>query len=160
MACFAEFRGEDEVALDCLHFSLSYFVLMIFSGYRHYQDAYETLTIMFGSTAILPPHTLSTYFPTRQMAKSRGTLHFQRGTVEGLPRLASCPRRGVFVLGRGTNMYNYFHKRCSECEIHEDANLPFQWGKHRLVTIHYTPELAEGQTKHLHVTAGRNRHSL
>jgi len=30
---------------------------MIFSGYRHYQDAYETLTIMFGSTAILPPRT-------------------------------------------------------------------------------------------------------
>jgi len=24
---------------------------------RHYQDAYETLTIMFGSTAILPPRT-------------------------------------------------------------------------------------------------------
>lgn len=39
MACFAEFRGEDEVAL------------------KHYQDAYATLTIMFGSTAILPPRT-------------------------------------------------------------------------------------------------------
>ncbi|KDR75635.1 hypothetical protein GALMADRAFT_268205 [Galerina marginata CBS 339.88] len=40
MACFAEFRSEDEVALK-----------------RHYQDAYEMLTIMFGSTAILPPRT-------------------------------------------------------------------------------------------------------
>ncbi|KAF9486045.1 hypothetical protein BDN70DRAFT_870556 [Pholiota conissans] len=39
MACFAEFRGEDEVAL------------------KHYQDAYEMLIIMFGSTAILPPRT-------------------------------------------------------------------------------------------------------
>ncbi|KAK7036442.1 hypothetical protein VNI00_011639 [Paramarasmius palmivorus] len=39
MACFAEFRGEDEVAL------------------KHYQDAYETLVIMFGSTIILPPRT-------------------------------------------------------------------------------------------------------
>ncbi|KAI6029321.1 Gryzun, putative trafficking through golgi-domain-containing protein [Pisolithus microcarpus] len=39
MAAFAEFRGEDEVAL------------------KHYQDAYATLMIMFGSTAILPPRT-------------------------------------------------------------------------------------------------------
>ncbi|KIP04097.1 hypothetical protein PHLGIDRAFT_31528 [Phlebiopsis gigantea 11061_1 CR5-6] len=39
MACFAEFRGEDEVAL------------------KHYQDAYSALQIMFGSTAILPPRT-------------------------------------------------------------------------------------------------------
>ncbi|TFK21997.1 glutathione transferase omega-1 [Coprinopsis marcescibilis] len=39
MACFAEFRGEDEVAL------------------KHYQDAYSALIIMFGSTAILPPRT-------------------------------------------------------------------------------------------------------
>ncbi|KAI0365604.1 hypothetical protein BV20DRAFT_1056347 [Pilatotrama ljubarskyi] len=39
MACFAEFRGEDQVAL------------------KHYQDAYSTLIIMFGSTAILPPRT-------------------------------------------------------------------------------------------------------
>ncbi|KII95624.1 hypothetical protein PLICRDRAFT_662357 [Plicaturopsis crispa FD-325 SS-3] len=39
MACFAEFRGEDEVAL------------------KHYQDAYGMLVIMFGSTAILPPRT-------------------------------------------------------------------------------------------------------
>ncbi|KAF9809102.1 hypothetical protein IEO21_07571 [Rhodonia placenta] len=39
LACFAEFRGEDEVAL------------------RHYQDAYASLLIMFGSTAILPPRT-------------------------------------------------------------------------------------------------------
>ncbi|KAJ3501987.1 hypothetical protein NLJ89_g9091 [Agrocybe chaxingu] len=39
MACFAEFRGEDEVAL------------------KHFQDAYEMLIIMFGSTAILPPRT-------------------------------------------------------------------------------------------------------
>ncbi|KJA28858.1 hypothetical protein HYPSUDRAFT_33253 [Hypholoma sublateritium FD-334 SS-4] len=39
MACFAEFRSEDEVAL------------------KHYQDAYGMLIIMFGSTAILPPRT-------------------------------------------------------------------------------------------------------
>ncbi|KAJ3553164.1 hypothetical protein NM688_g3760 [Phlebia brevispora] len=39
MACFAEFRGEDEVAL------------------KHYQDAYSSLLTMFGSTAILPPRT-------------------------------------------------------------------------------------------------------
>ncbi|EIN06785.1 hypothetical protein PUNSTDRAFT_115294 [Punctularia strigosozonata HHB-11173 SS5] len=39
MACFAEFRGEDEVAL------------------KHYQDAYSMLAIMFGSPAILPPRT-------------------------------------------------------------------------------------------------------
>ncbi|KAI9062346.1 hypothetical protein FKP32DRAFT_1593495 [Trametes sanguinea] len=39
MACFAEFRGEDQVAL------------------KHYQDAYAALLIMFGSTAILPPRT-------------------------------------------------------------------------------------------------------
>ncbi|KAL4248314.1 hypothetical protein ABKN59_006671 [Abortiporus biennis] len=39
MACFAEFRGEDEIAL------------------KHYQDSYNALHIMFGSTAILPPRT-------------------------------------------------------------------------------------------------------
>ncbi|KAL1746670.1 Gryzun, putative trafficking through golgi-domain-containing protein [Schizophyllum fasciatum] len=39
MACFAEFRGEGEVAL------------------KHYQDAYSTLIIMFGSPLILPPRT-------------------------------------------------------------------------------------------------------
>ncbi|KAI0002431.1 Gryzun, putative trafficking through golgi-domain-containing protein [Russula compacta] len=39
MACFAEFRGEFEVAL------------------KHYQDAYSSLLTMFGSTAILPPRT-------------------------------------------------------------------------------------------------------
>ncbi|KAF9460741.1 Gryzun, putative trafficking through golgi-domain-containing protein [Collybia nuda] len=39
MACFAEFRGEDEVAL------------------KHYQDAHAMLVVMFGSTAILPPRT-------------------------------------------------------------------------------------------------------
>ncbi|KAJ7270064.1 Gryzun, putative trafficking through golgi-domain-containing protein [Mycena haematopus] len=39
MACFAEFRGEDDIAL------------------KHYQDAYGMLIIMFGSTAILPPRT-------------------------------------------------------------------------------------------------------
>jgi len=55
MACFAEFRGEDEVALK--------FVIIIIRGdghtkfFRHYQDAYTTLMIMFGSTAILPPRT-------------------------------------------------------------------------------------------------------
>ncbi|KAJ7169134.1 Gryzun, putative trafficking through golgi-domain-containing protein [Mycena crocata] len=40
MACFAEFRGEDDIALKL-----------------HYQDAYGMLVIMFGSTAILPPRT-------------------------------------------------------------------------------------------------------
>ncbi len=40
----------------CLYFSFV-FCLMVFSGYRHFQDAYETLTIMFSSTAILPPRT-------------------------------------------------------------------------------------------------------
>ncbi|KAK0494835.1 Gryzun, putative trafficking through golgi-domain-containing protein [Armillaria luteobubalina] len=39
MACFAEFRGEDEVAL------------------KHYQDAYGVLAVMFGSISILPPRT-------------------------------------------------------------------------------------------------------
>ncbi|KAF7321602.1 hypothetical protein MKEN_00681300 [Mycena kentingensis (nom. inval.)] len=39
MGCFAEFRGEDDIAL------------------KHYQDAYATLVIMFGSTMILPPRT-------------------------------------------------------------------------------------------------------
>ncbi|KAL5512612.1 hypothetical protein ACEPAG_3265 [Sanghuangporus baumii] len=39
MACFAEFRGEEEVAL------------------KHYQDAYSTLLNMFGSPAILAPRT-------------------------------------------------------------------------------------------------------
>ncbi|KAJ7209783.1 Gryzun, putative trafficking through golgi-domain-containing protein [Mycena pura] len=39
MACFAEFRGEDDIAL------------------KHYQDAYAMLLIMFGSAAILPPRT-------------------------------------------------------------------------------------------------------
>ncbi|KAJ7503038.1 Foie gras liver health family 1-domain-containing protein [Mycena galericulata] len=39
MACFAEFRGEDDIAL------------------KHYQDAYGMLVIIFGSTAILPPRT-------------------------------------------------------------------------------------------------------
>ncbi|KAL5532043.1 hypothetical protein ACEPAF_5607 [Sanghuangporus sanghuang] len=39
MACFAEFRGEEEVAL------------------KHYQDAYSTLLSMFGSPTILAPRT-------------------------------------------------------------------------------------------------------
>ncbi|TDL16121.1 hypothetical protein BD410DRAFT_647647 [Rickenella mellea] len=39
MASFAEFRGEDEVAL------------------KHYQDSYATLLSMFSSTAIMPPRT-------------------------------------------------------------------------------------------------------
>ncbi|CAL1711378.1 unnamed protein product [Somion occarium] len=39
MACFAEFRGEDDIAL------------------KHYHDAYSALHIMLGSTAILPPRT-------------------------------------------------------------------------------------------------------
>lgn len=55
MACFAEFRGEDEVALKLV------FLLVMFQDFdcfhRHYQDAYGALLIMFGSTAILPPRT-------------------------------------------------------------------------------------------------------
>ncbi|TFK50937.1 hypothetical protein OE88DRAFT_1726063 [Heliocybe sulcata] len=39
MACFAEFRGEDEVAL------------------KHYQDAYEMLVTMFGLASMLPART-------------------------------------------------------------------------------------------------------
>ncbi|KAF8511539.1 Gryzun, putative trafficking through golgi-domain-containing protein [Gautieria morchelliformis] len=39
MACFAEFRGEEEVAR------------------KHFQTSWETLLDMFGSTAILPPRT-------------------------------------------------------------------------------------------------------
>ncbi|KAF7315077.1 hypothetical protein MIND_00021900 [Mycena indigotica] len=39
MACFAEFRGEDDIAL------------------KHYQDAYAMLVIMFGSSMMLPPRT-------------------------------------------------------------------------------------------------------
>jgi hypothetical protein len=58
MACFAEFRGEDEIALKCVQPSLiplqNLFTHVFF---RHYQDAYAMLTIMFGSTAILPPRT-------------------------------------------------------------------------------------------------------
>ncbi|KAF8146870.1 Gryzun, putative trafficking through golgi-domain-containing protein [Mycena galopus ATCC 62051] len=41
MACFAEFRGEDDIALKWIYFL----------------DAYGMLVIMFGSTAILPPRT-------------------------------------------------------------------------------------------------------
>jgi len=55
MACFAEFRGEDEVALKSVVFSLPKYLKTKFL--RHYQDAYATLMIMFGSTAILPPRT-------------------------------------------------------------------------------------------------------
>ena len=55
MACFAEFRGEDEVALKWVRRSSLYNVSLTSS--RHYQDAYTTLMIMFGSTAILPPRT-------------------------------------------------------------------------------------------------------
>jgi hypothetical protein len=56
MACFAEFRGEDEVALKSVtfyHFRRDGHTELL----RHYQDAYATLMIMFGSTAILPPRT-------------------------------------------------------------------------------------------------------
>lgn len=58
LACFAEFRGEDEVAL---RYAAN--TLLVFScaecmrTSRHYQDAYASLLIMFGSTAILPPRT-------------------------------------------------------------------------------------------------------
>ena len=55
MACFAEFRGEDQVALKYVRHSSS--VILSLMSYRHYQDAYTTLMIMFGSTAILPPRT-------------------------------------------------------------------------------------------------------
>ncbi|KAG6813748.1 hypothetical protein H0H92_007700 [Tricholoma furcatifolium] len=57
MACFAEFRGEDEVALKSVEkvsdrVSLTHLMLA-----RHYQDAHSMLVVMFGSTAILPPRT-------------------------------------------------------------------------------------------------------
>lgn len=60
MACFAEFRGEDEVALKCVLFfelALLSFRREQLSICRHYQDSYSTLVNMFGSTAILPPRT-------------------------------------------------------------------------------------------------------
>lgn len=56
MACFAEFRGEDEVALKyvpclrCIQLRVSLVV-------RHYQDAYSALLLMFASITMLPPRT-------------------------------------------------------------------------------------------------------
>lgn len=57
MACFAEFRGEDEVALKSVPKLLSLCMVLITNHTRHYQDAHNTLVVMFGSTAILPPRT-------------------------------------------------------------------------------------------------------
>jgi hypothetical protein len=56
MACFAEFRGEDEVALK-LVYETRFPVQSVDICVRHYQDAYTTLVMMFGSTAFLPPRT-------------------------------------------------------------------------------------------------------
>lgn len=56
MACFAEFRGEEEVALKyapwshCIQLHTSW-------GLRHYQDAYSALLLMFASITTLPPRT-------------------------------------------------------------------------------------------------------
>lgn len=58
MACFAEFRGEDEVALKYVRVLAEYVPHSpTLFHIRHYQDAYSNLQIMFGSTAILPPRT-------------------------------------------------------------------------------------------------------
>jgi trafficking protein particle complex subunit 11 len=57
MACFAEFRGEDEVALKLVPILLYLCMALIMNNTRHYQDAHNTLVVMFGSTAILPPRT-------------------------------------------------------------------------------------------------------
>jgi hypothetical protein len=54
MACFAEFRGENEVALKYIIIN-QYGLSLIRS--RHYQDAYSALVMMFGSVAMLPPRT-------------------------------------------------------------------------------------------------------
>lgn len=55
MACFAEFRGEEEVALK--YVVLSFRKPHMFNFKRHYQDAYSTLMLMICSPAILPPRT-------------------------------------------------------------------------------------------------------
>ena len=56
MACFAEFRGEEEVALKYVPWF--YCILLRTSpGVRHYQDAYSALLLMFASITTLPPRT-------------------------------------------------------------------------------------------------------
>jgi len=55
MACFAELRGEDEVALKYV-IQLAFTQTRLMAP-RHYQDAYSTLILMFGSAAMLPPRT-------------------------------------------------------------------------------------------------------
>jgi trafficking protein particle complex subunit 11 len=55
MACFAEFRGENEVALKYIIIINQFGLSLI--RYRHYQDAYSALVMMFGSVAMLPPRT-------------------------------------------------------------------------------------------------------
>lgn len=57
MACFAEFRGEDEVALKSVPSIDQSLRRGMLRRCRHYQDSYSTLANMFGSTAILPPRT-------------------------------------------------------------------------------------------------------
>jgi hypothetical protein len=57
MACFAEFRGEDEVALKSVSILLSLCMDLMTTNTRHYQDAHNTLVVMLRSTAILPPRT-------------------------------------------------------------------------------------------------------
>lgn len=56
MACFAEFRGEDEVALKYVYCQLRDFTSHL-TEHRHYQDAYSALLLMFASITTLPPRT-------------------------------------------------------------------------------------------------------
>jgi trafficking protein particle complex subunit 11 len=56
MACFAEFRGEYEVALKYVVGHGSPFEARSRNS-RHYQDASSTLLMMFGSASTLPPRT-------------------------------------------------------------------------------------------------------
>ena len=58
MACFAEFRGEEEVARKCARFvNLGVSTSPNVPFRRHFQTSWEILLDMFGSTAILPPRT-------------------------------------------------------------------------------------------------------
>jgi hypothetical protein len=56
MACFAEFRGEDEVALKYVQRWLLH-LAHTSQHIRHYQDAYSALLLMFASITTLPPRT-------------------------------------------------------------------------------------------------------
>ncbi|KXN87455.1 Trafficking protein particle complex subunit 11, partial [Leucoagaricus sp. SymC.cos] len=83
MACFAEFRGEDEVAL------------------KHYQDAYDMLVIMFGSPAILPPRT-------KRWAEAKvlaDTINIKVPTLSVYPRLGELTAEKIIKL----YLYNNEH---------------------------------------------------